>query len=100
MGSHGRLKERDLDGLRAILNAWDPIGVYLHEPAGGDGYPEWPEDEYDCLRWPLVSRLEQGATRIDLDDFLRHELHHHFGVNGSVTEDVLDQLFAWWETVR
>jgi hypothetical protein len=100
MDSHGRLKERDLDGLRAVLNAWDPIGVYLPDPADRDGHPEWPEDEYDCLRWPLVSRLERGATRIEIADFLRHELRSHFGVNGSVTDDALDQLLAWWETVR
>lgn len=100
MDHEGRLKQRDLDGLRAVLNAWDPIGVYQSESAG-EGEPlEWPEDEYDCLRWPLVSLLQRNASRSHVAEFLRNELRHHFGLDASVTEEVLDQLFVWWQTVR
>jgi len=96
MHSEGRLKQRDFDGLRALLNSWDPIGVYQADPSE---LLEWPEDEYDCLLSPLVSQLQRGASRVDVADFLRHELQHHFGVVAPAT-DVVDELFAWWETVR
>jgi hypothetical protein len=88
-----RLTERDLSGLRVVLNDWDPIGVV---GADSDG----PEDEYDCLRWPLVSRFQRDASRTEVGDFLRTELHDHFGLDVLVTDKLLDQLFAWWETAR
>jgi hypothetical protein len=92
MHPEGRLKQRDLDGVRAVLNAWDPIGVYQHpaEPL------QWPEDEYDCLRWPLVSLLQQSASRLEVAAFLRKELQQHFGVDAPITDDLLNELFAWW----
>ena len=93
MEPESRLKERDLEGLRSVLNDWDPIGVY----SGPDG----PEDdgEYDCLRWPLVARLQRGASRQELAGFLQEELTQHFGLGGKVTDDdpVLDRLLAWWK---
>ena len=100
MDSEGHLKERDLEGLRAVLNVWDPIGVYQSESPSEDEAVEWPEDEYDCLRWPLVSRLHRGASRLEIAGFLRSELHDHFGVDALVTHQVLDDLFAWWEIRR
>jgi hypothetical protein len=80
-----------------VLNAWDPIGVYLSDPSVS---LEWPEDEYDRLQWPLVSRLQEGASPLDVADFLRRELLDHFGVDAPIADDLLDQLFAWWGKVR
>jgi hypothetical protein len=91
MDSERRLTERDLSGLRVVLNEWDPIGVI---GADSDG----PEDEYDCLRWPLVSRFQRGASRTEVANFLREELQDHFGLNGSVSDETIDRLFSWWET--
>lgn len=98
MDSDERLKERDLDGLRAVLNEWDPIGVYRAPAAAESAMPEWSIDEYDCLRWPLVSRLRDGASRMELADFLQDELTHHFGLAGESSDDdpVLNRLQTWW----
>jgi hypothetical protein len=101
MDSERRLKERDLDALRTVLNEWDPIGVYLPERPGQGEPRVWaPEDEYDHLRWPLVARLQRGESRSSIADFLRKELRTHYGLASPVTEDVLDGLLAWWRTVR
>jgi hypothetical protein len=93
MEPNQRLTERDLLSLRVVLNEWDPIGVI-------DADSEGPEDEYDCLRWPLVARFQRDASRNEVAGFLRAELHHHFGLDAPVTDHLLDQLFAWWETPR
>lgn len=92
MEPESRLRERDLEGLRSVLNGWDPIGVY----GGPDGSAD--EDEYDCLRWPVVSLLHRGASRRELASYLESELDQHFGIGGEVSEDdaVLDRLLAWW----
>jgi hypothetical protein len=100
MDPERRLRQRDLDGLRAVLNAWDPIGVYQSELAGDDDPLEWPEDEYDCLRGPLVSLLERGASRSAVAEFLGNELRQHFGMDAPVTEELLDRLFVWWQAGR
>lgn len=55
--------------LRALLSEWDPIGV------GPDG----PKDEYDCLLWPVMRKLEEGVAPPDLTAFLASELEEHFG---------------------
>ena len=36
--------------LRAILNDWDPIGVYQIDR-------DWPRDEYDAYMGPIVAQL-------------------------------------------
>jgi len=92
------LEQREVNGLRVVLNAWDPIGVYQPSAPGEPDSIDWPEDEYDCLRSPLVSRLESGASRLEIADFLRNELHDHFGVTAPITDDLLDGLFEWWKT--
>lgn len=85
--------------LREILNGWDPIGVYA---AAEPGDEEWlPEDEYDCIREPLITRLNRGDDRAQVATFLRQELRDHFGLpNALVAQEFVDQVFAWWETVR
>ncbi|MFI5780791.1 hypothetical protein [Nocardia sp. NPDC051570] len=79
------------DDLRDILNRWDPIGV-----------ADLVDDEYDCLIAPLLSRLNTGAGRAEIGEFLRHELADHFGLsreNRGVNQ-VADRLVAWWVTAR
>ncbi|WP_307038860.1 hypothetical protein [Agromyces ramosus] len=85
--------------LRVLLNEWDPLGVYV--PAG-PGDEEWlPQDEYDCIRDPLLSRLLRGDSKAEVAQFLRHELDEHFGVpTRLVTTELVDKVAGWWETVR
>jgi hypothetical protein len=84
-----RLTERDLGRLRAVLNGWDPIGIRE--------LPGAPGDEYDCLLWPLASRLDRGASRREIMEFLEHELAHHFGIVAVVPDQILDRVVTWWE---
>jgi hypothetical protein len=67
-----RMRERGRQ-LRALLNEWDPIGVG----------PDAPKDEYDCLLWPVMGKLEAGASEEQLVAFLVSELKGHFGLTGD-----------------
>ena len=100
MEPEARLQQRDLDGLRAVLNAWDPIGVYLLVASDGGEPVSWPEDEYGCLRPSLISLFRRGASRDEITAFLQSELHHHFGLDATVTDDVVDRLSDWWATAE
>jgi hypothetical protein len=91
-GGDSRLKARDLDRLRTLLNDWDPAGVYR----GSSGPPD--DGEYDCLRWPVVSALQRGASHGELAGLLASELKQHFGIGGRVPDVVLGRLVAWWES--
>lgn len=63
--------------------------------------PEASLDEYDCIRDPLISRLLRGDDRAEIAEFLQHELTDHFGLEpGLVTTDLIDRIFAWWESIR
>ncbi|GAA1479212.1 hypothetical protein GCM10009623_36580 [Nocardioides aestuarii] len=57
--------------LRALLNEWDPLGVF--EPDDGHDGPS-PVDEYDCIRDPLMSHLLRGDNRYEVAEYLRNEL--------------------------
>jgi len=86
--SQGRVKERDLEGLRRLLNAWDPIGVAEFEV----------DDEYDCLLGPITGRLSAGASRREVAAFVQGELTGHFGLSGRVPAELIDDIFAWWDS--
>ncbi|MFC8588518.1 hypothetical protein ACFUGD_28770 [Streptomyces sp. NPDC057217] len=77
------------DGLRQLLNVWDPIGVADEVP-----------DEYDCMHAPLLRRLRDGAGRAEIAAFLRHELVDHFGLapGPSDPEETAARLVTWWTT--
>jgi hypothetical protein len=78
------------DDLRHLLNEWDPIGVV-----------DLVQDEYDCLIAPILSRLQQGADRAELREFLCHELTAHFGLHHPYdVEGMSDRLTAWWTWIR
>jgi hypothetical protein len=65
--------------LRALLNEWDFLGVVRE---GG------PTDEYDCLLWPLLRLLEQGATDDQIADYLKTEMGEHFGQGPNVRRPI------------
>ena len=90
--------ERAQEELRALVNAWDPIGVFGPD---ADGDEAGPEDEYDCIRDRLISHLLQGAGREEITELLRAELTDHFGLDPELlTQEVIDQIFSWWSSAQ
>ncbi|MFJ3666788.1 hypothetical protein ACIPSE_10080 [Streptomyces sp. NPDC090106] len=79
------------NGLRRLLNEWDPIGV-------GDEVP----DEYDCMLTPLLERLRRGAPEAEIADFLCRELGDHFGLDPVLSrpEAMAARVIAWWHTAK
>ncbi|MEU3948076.1 hypothetical protein [Streptomyces sp. NPDC029526] len=75
------------DGLRHLLNEWDPVGVAEDAP-----------DEYDCLLAPLLHRLRSGADEAAIGRFLRYELEDHFGLDplGLRPEAMAGRVLVWW----
>jgi hypothetical protein len=76
--------------LRALLNEWDPIGV------GPDG----PKDEYDCLLWPIMRKLENNTRPGELAAFLKAELEQHFGIRDDAarTAAFASRACNWFDT--
>ncbi|MFE9649311.1 hypothetical protein ACFYO0_35375 [Streptomyces sp. NPDC006365] len=74
------------DGLRHLLNEWDPIGV-----------ADAVNDEYDCMIAPLLSRLHRGAGRAEISEFLWSEMGDHFGLAPTRQEidNMADRLVVW-----
>lgn len=74
-------------GLRALLNEWDPI-------AGS------PNDEYDCLLWPILRMLLDDASVDTLASFLSTELRDHFGVEASVSaqKQFASRVIEWFDS--
>jgi hypothetical protein len=77
--------------LRTLLVEWDPIGVM-----GPDGAPE---DEYDCMLWPLMRLLEAGGSATDLSQHLMNELQEHFGqpTEPRDVEPFASRAKAWFD---
>ncbi|MBF9072846.1 hypothetical protein [Streptacidiphilus fuscans] len=84
MGSGTGITE---NGLRHLLNEWDPIGV-----------ADAVQDEYDCMLAPLLQRLRRGTDEAEIDEFLRHELEDHFGLTPlpSEPEGMATRVMSWW----
>ena len=76
--------------LRYLLDEWDPIGVADIAP-----------DEYDCLIAPLLVRLEAGARRAEISEYLWFELGDHFGLDPARcdVDAMANRLVAWWAAV-
>jgi len=74
--------------LRARLVEWDPIG------AVGAGAPE---DEYDCVVWPILRELEEGATARELASYLVAEFNDHFGVRVEHANEFARATRAWYD---
>ncbi|MFI9504078.1 hypothetical protein [Nocardia sp. NPDC052566] len=83
------------DNLRYLLNQWDPIGV-----------ADLVDDEYECLVAPLLSKLDAGANKVEISEFLWHELEDHFGLSPYHHRDhygvdsLADGLVVWWVAVN
>ncbi|MHC8419497.1 hypothetical protein ACH121_06670 [Streptomyces sp. NB004] len=75
------------NGLRHLLNEWDPIGV-----------ADAVQDEYDCMLAPLLQRLRGGAAQVEIGEFLRHELEDHFGLSPHPSEPqaMAYRVMTWW----
>ena len=77
------------ESIRSVLLAWDPIGAGT------------PDDEYDCLIWPVVRRLESGADAAELAAWLREEMAVHFGLDSpSGTDEAAERLRAAYASVQ
>lgn len=59
--------------VRAVLYAWDPIGVR-------DIGVGWPEDEYDDLIVPILAALRGAPTVDELADDLRAVVETDYGL--------------------
>lgn len=79
--------EKMISDLRHLLNEWDPIGI-----------ADLVADEYDCLIDPLLERLRDGSGRREVEEFLRHEVTDHFGLEPVLAEigAVAERLVEWW----
>jgi hypothetical protein len=77
--------------LRVLLNGWDPIGI---QP----GLNGAPQDEYDCLLSPLLTRLERGDSAAAIAGFLRSELASHFGLDpdASGPDAFAAEMLTWY----
>jgi hypothetical protein len=76
--------------LRALLNEWDPIGVY-------DPLTDFPPDEYDCMEGPLMSRLQRGDSVEQITEYLITELAEHFGLDPAPScRDFAQRLVTWF----
>ncbi|GHJ35605.1 hypothetical protein [Streptomyces sp. TS71-3] len=75
------------DGLRHLLNEWDPIGV-----------ADLVQDEYDCMLRPLRDLLRDGADQRRIGNFLRQELEDHFGLTPLPSEPaaMAARVMSWW----
>jgi hypothetical protein len=83
---------RELErNLKYLVWQWDPIGVADIAP----------DDEYDCLVSPLLSKLVNGADRSKISGFLWYELEDHFGLDPRRydVDAMADRLVAWWAAV-
>ena len=84
-GERRRRLRRLAKDVRAVLVAWDPI-------------PGSPDDEYDCLIWPTIARLDAGAEKDGLAEWLHAEIATHFGLASSPTDTgpVAQRLLDAW----
>jgi len=90
------LLDREMDGLRSILLAWDPLGVREYS----DPHEQGPDDEYDCLILPLVRHLLDFADAMTVARYLGDELRDHFGVGKGKPETVVAaRIVDWFWTV-
>jgi hypothetical protein len=88
-----RQMRRQARALQVLLNDWDPLCVVT---SGG------PSDEYDCLVWPLMRLLQEGATPEALTEQLAAALHDDFGVDPQLCATAVFAVRAknWFDTQR
>lgn len=76
--------------LNQILNEWDPIGILPFEG--------WPDDEYDCFIFPILSIFHKNEGREKLEYFLNEHLTEHMGMSSDKNdiEQISDKILLWW----
>lgn len=81
---------RRLRELRPALFEWDPIGFAK----------DLPDDEYDCIFSPLLSRLRDAPTESELAAWLGRYGEDHFGVSARPESDhaAARAVLAWWRS--
>ena len=76
--------------LRALLNGWDPIGVYALDPPA-------PPDEYDQYLAPVFRALREGGGVPEVRDALASALSSMgMGPAGAREDEVARRILAWW----
>ena len=81
--------------LNYLLNEWDPIGILPFEG--------WPDDEYECFIFPILSILHNSGNREDLKWFLKTHLTEHIWLNppeGEYIESFIEKILVWWENKK
>lgn len=83
-----KIEEKELNQL---LNEWDPIGILPFEG--------WPDDEYDCFIFPILSILHKDEGREKLIYFLNEHLTEHIGLslNKKYVDEFADRVIFWWK---
>ena len=72
------------------MNEWDPAALVS---AGA------PADEYECLVGPLLSRLSQGLSPLELGEWLRADVTDHFGFSKD-TEQFARRVIDWYRVAH
>ncbi len=88
--SKREIRERSAQ-LRALMCAWDPIGVMND--------PDCPRDEYDCLVGPLLTLLGSSGSEGEIARYLRKEIDEHFGLSpdGYDFAEVASRVRRWFD---
>ncbi len=76
--------------LGLLVNEWDPAALVS---AGA------PADEYECLVGPLLSRLSQGLSPLELGEWLRADVTDHFGFCKD-TEPFARRVIDWYRVAH
>lgn len=71
--------------MRDLINQWDPIGL-LEMGA--------PDDEYECLVGPVLTRLSKRSSPQDLAVWLKSHITDHFGLAPSPAEPFAEKAVA------
>ena len=91
--ARAKVVKRQMAELGALVNSWDPIGVFDEDDEDG-----WPRDEYDCLVGPLLSRLTRGANAQEIREHLARELVDHFGLGPEMatSTEFPERVVRWY----
>jgi len=62
-------------GIRSLLLQWDAIGVWV------------PDDEYDCMIWPLYKLIRQRCSTHEIAAWVGDHRRDHFGLEDDRQAD-------------
>lgn len=85
------MTDEDRQALSQLLDAWDPIGVYL-DPE----YPAYP-GEYERLMPAILNKLDAGADQAEIAAYLAWDAKTMMSLDGFVeTEPAAKSIALWW----